>query len=1403
MKLSSAAIRLFVWIGVISLVSLGTANAVPTTFTWNGAAGNLFLQNSNNWSPLTAARPSSAQTDTLQFNGSVGGTLVLTNGGTVGTTFDSSPGFYINVAAGQTSPLTFVQSNLFAGRIRLNGTNTFNVASGAGAVNFGNGGLVDLILAVAGKGTGETHPFTNNSANTVTFNNDVNFVTGGGGVHTLLFAGPGNFQFNNKVRSQNSGSGSSLAMTVAGPGTVGLVGTAPNTALAGGAGNVTVSGGTLRFDAAGALESGPTLIINGGSLDSSVPNLVLSPGLTPQTWGGDFTFVGTQNLNIGAGAVTMAANRNVTVNANTLEVDGIVSGAGRLTKSGAGTLFLSSTMNYTGGTIISNGVLRLNTFPTGTSAAENLSVFGNGKLDVNGNSFTISALNGTNGAIDTVSGGTPTLTIGDFNAGGSFSGAIQNTAGSMALVKTGTGSQILGGASTYSGGTTVSGGSLLVTNATGSGTGSGAVTVNSGATFGGSGTVSGTVNWQSGSLASFTQGSPLTVSGSVTLNGNNITVNIPGATPLGSGNYTLMTYNTSGSSGSFSTAAPTFTGAGVAAGSTVSVTTGSGLVQLIVSAPSGLSGVWTNNGSGNWSVAANWSSNPQIPQKAGEVSSLGLGSAFTTVTLDIPVTNGFVSFGNTNSFAIANAGNTLTFDNTNGGAALIVINGSSNSIAAPVSLNDNLAVSVFTNASMMISNVVSGTSPSYTMTIGSGAGTLALYGNNTYGPSAGSVGTVIAGSATLELGNNNALGAGGVSIQSSGTLRAGTALTTPNNLIISNGVTTTINNNGNIVTLSGIISGEGGLAKNGAGTLTLSGANTFTNGININVGTIKLGNASGIPGGAGNGGVNMGTNTTMDLNGFSPVLNGLNSSATAVGATVDSLSGGAVTLTLGESGSFATYYGNIKNTSGSLALVKDGAGNQTLAGTNTYTGGTTINAGLLRVGNGNTNSSAGLGTGPVVDNGTLEFNLVGTNTFTNVISGSGILNVANAGLRLNLAANNSAFTGDINVNVGSLWITNASALGTGPKTIVAVGGGNSLFTQIHLNGISGNINLDSSITNRLSQSTGVLINDAGSNTISGTILMPNGGGNPYIVVSNGSFLTLAGPITTVTGNNPRTLTLGGAGNGLLSGVVSDDTLPVASLQKVDSGTWTISSINTASGTATVSGGTLVLNGQWAVAPVVVASGGTLAGSGLASNLTVNAGGNFVPGGYGSIGSFTVANVLTLAASGTNYFSINKALSPARSNTVVNVIGTGATNISASSGSVLVVSNLAGAPALAAGDTFKLFSQAVTNGNLMTLTLPALSGGLFWTNNLAVDGTIAVAASVNTNPTNITVTVSGNQLILSWPADHTGWHLQAQTNSLATGLGTNWVTIPGTDASNGFTNNINNTNGSVFYRMTYP
>jgi hypothetical protein len=74
-------------------------------------------------------------------------------------------------------------------------------------------------------------------------------------------------------------------------------------------------------------------------------------------------------------------------------------------------------------------------------------------------------------------------------------------------------------------------------------------------------------------------------------------------------------------------------------------------------------------------------------------------------------------------------------------------------------------------------------------------------------------------------------------------------------------------------------------------------------------------------------------------------------------------------------------------------------------------------------------------------------------------------------------------------------------------------------------------------------------------------------------------------------------------------------------------------------------------------------------------------------------------------------------------------------------------------------------------------------------------------SINNNPTNIAFSVTNNQLTLTWPADHTGWHLQSNSVSLtATG---SWFTIPGSAATNQFivTPDISSTN--VFYRMVYP
>jgi autotransporter-associated beta strand protein len=100
-----------------------------------------------------------------------------------------------------------------------------------------------------------------------------------------------------------------------------------------------------------------TFVISGGSLDSSVPNLV-NANNNAQTWNASFGFVGSQNLNLGSGSVTMTANLTLTVSSNTLEVGGPVTTANTLTKAGAGTLVLGAPNSFTGVTI-NGGVIAL------------------------------------------------------------------------------------------------------------------------------------------------------------------------------------------------------------------------------------------------------------------------------------------------------------------------------------------------------------------------------------------------------------------------------------------------------------------------------------------------------------------------------------------------------------------------------------------------------------------------------------------------------------------------------------------------------------------------------------------------------------------------------------------------------------------------------------------------------------------------------------------------------------------------------------------------------------------------------------------------------------------------------------------------------------------------------------
>ncbi len=252
----------------------------------------------------------------------------------------------------------------------------------------------------------------------------------------------------------------------------------------------------------------------------------------------------------------------------------------------------------------------------------------------------------------------------------------------------------------------------------------------------------------------------------------------------------------------------------------------------------------------------------------------------------------------------------------------------------------------------------------------------------------------------------------------------------------------------------------------------------------------------------------------------------------------------------------------------------------------------------------------------------------------------------------------------------------------------------------------------------------------------------------------------------------------------------------------DTGVVVLAATNSYTGATTVATGTLLVNGANGNSAITVSANATLGGNGtIGGTVNVSAGGNLAPGISAkgaltnAIGTLTASSAASM--SGSVAMKINRDASPNSDKFV-------APGITVNSGATLTVANI-GSTNLAAGDAFLLFSTPIS-GAFSTVTLPALPNpGLYWTNNLAVNGSLAVVAvvTVNTNSTNITTSVSGNTLTLSWPADHLGWHLQAQTNSLSSGLGTNWVTIPGSDAVVSTNLIINPANGSVFYRLIYP
>lgn len=291
-----------------------------------------------------------------------------------------------------------------------------------------------------------------------------------------------------------------------------------------------------------------------------------------------------------------------------------------------------------------------------------------------------------------------------------------------------------------------------------------------------------------------------------------------------------------------------------------------------------------------------------------------------------------------------------------------------------------------------------------------GSGTLTLTADNTY-----TGGTVFAGG-VVSVDKEVRLGGGDLTFNG-GTLQVtGTGWTSTSRAVSlqAGGGTFDIEDAANNFAVTQGVAGAGGLTKSGSGTLTLSGANSYTGATTVSAGTLVVANDNT---GGGTTTVDVGAGLQIGTGGVSGSLAG------------DIVNNG--TLVVDRSNAF-----DLANViSGTGSLTKNGAGTLTLSGVNSYTGGTTVSAGILTLtgdntGGGTTTVDAGavlqIGTGgtsgnlagDIANNGALVVNRSDALNLANAISGAGSLMKSGAGT-LTLSGANS-YTGATTVSAGTL-----------------------------------------------------------------------------------------------------------------------------------------------------------------------------------------------------------------------------------------------------------------------------------------------------------------------------------------------------------------------------------------------
>jgi len=839
----------------------------------------------------------------------------------------------------------------------------------------------------------------------------------------------------------------------------------------------------------------------------------------------------TGNINNNGNLVTVAGAGSTTI-------QGVISGAGGLNLPGTGTLTLPVANSYSGGTVLNGATLAVGNggaLGSGTLALDSGTLRANGSAVSLSNSVTLAGnvtLGGNLGLTFTGSAtltGNRTLTVTN-TATTTFAGVIGQSSNGLGFTKAGSGVLVLSNSNTYSGATTLSAGTLALGNNNALGTGTlilntgtlqasgAAINIANAVTIAANSTIGGSLN--------FTFSGPATLTGTRTLTVSNTgTTTFAGAIGQSSNGFGLTK-------------------------------AGGGMLVL--------SNINTYNGTTTLSAGT---------LAAGNNNALGTG----TLTL-----NGGTLRADGAAVSLANVV-TIAANSTIGGSLNVTFTGATTLTGTETLTVSNTGTTTFAGA-------IGQSSSGFGLTK-AGAGLLILSNSNTYS------GITTLSSGTLAAGNNSALGTGTLTLNG-GTLRAdGAAVSLANAVTIAanstiagslnltltgstslTGTRTLTVTNTATTTFAGAIgqSSSGfGLTKTGPGILVLSNSNTYSGNTTLSAGILALGNNNAL--GTGTLILNSGT---LEASGAAVALTNavtLGGNVTIAGSLDLTFDGfatltGSRTLTVSNTGT-TTFAGSIGQSSSGFGLTKTGPGILVLSNSNTYSGNTTLSAGILALGSNNA-----LGTGTLIlTTGTLQASGAAV-ALTNAVTLGGSVTIAGS---LDLTFNGSTtLTGN-----RTLTVTN-----TGTTTFAGAIGQSSSGLSLTKSG-AGKLVLAASntYTGLTTVSAGTLLVNGsipGAVSVSGGTLGGSGQTGAVTVKSTGTLLPGSSPSQTAilaTGNlalnSGSNFTV--ALNGTTAGVGGYDQVNVTGTVNV-----TGSNLNVTVGYAAAIGDSYVIINNDGVDPVV-------------------------------------------------------------------------------------------------------------------------------------------------------------------------------------------------------------------------